>query len=101
MIRLTWTALTLAIVFVAAAARAETATVNFEKKCSLCHGKDGKGHTSVAERMGIKDLTTAAGTTAELAATIANGRGKMPAFKGKLSEAEIEALAAHVKAGLK
>ncbi len=41
------------------------------------------------------------GSEAELAAVIENGKGKMPAFKGKVSPDEAKALAKYVKGGLK
>jgi cytochrome c6 len=51
--------------------------------------------------MGAKDLAAASGSEADIAATIANGKGKMSAYKDKLSDAEIRALAKYVKAGVK
>jgi cytochrome c6 len=93
--------LAVAVVFVAGAARADGAGAIFEKKCAPCHGKDGKGQTKMGEKMGVKDLATSAATAADLEKTIADGRGKMPAFKGKVSDEEIKAIAAFVKAGLK
>ncbi len=88
-----------AVVLVAGAARADDASAVFEKKCATCHGKDGKGHTKMGEKMGIKDLTAANG--AEVEKIIADGKNKMPAFKGKLSDEEIKALAGYIKNGLK
>ncbi len=34
---------------------------------------------------------------ADLAAAITNGKGKMPAYKGKLTDAQISGLAAYIK----
>jgi cytochrome c6 len=51
--------------------------------------------------MGATDLTAVKATETDLAATITNGRGKMSAYKGKLSDEEIKALAKFVKNGLK
>ncbi len=85
----------------AAPALAVDAAALFASKCAACHGKDGKG-TPTGKKMGAKDL---AGETsepvAEIAGDIANGKGKMPGFKGKLSPEEIDAIAQYVKAGLK
>jgi len=39
-------------------------------------------------------------SAADMTALIANGKGKMPAFKGKLSDEEISAVVTYVK-GLK
>jgi cytochrome c6 len=73
----------------------------YASKCAACHGKDGKG-TSSGQKMGAKDLASEKSEpVAEIVDDIAKGKGKMPAFKGKLSAEEIEALAKYVKAGLK
>ena len=99
--RITQLVLMLAVALTSASARADGAAAIFEKKCATCHGKDGKGQTKMGEKMGIKDLTTVSATAADLEKVVADGRGKMPAFKGKLSDAEIKDLAAFIKAGLK
>jgi cytochrome c6 len=87
-------------VLAAVPARADEAAAIFQKKCSACHGKDGKGQTKMGEKMGIKDLSTAPGA-AEIEKIVADGKNKMPAFKGKLPDEEIKALASYIKAGLK
>jgi mono/diheme cytochrome c family protein len=94
--------LAFALVTVAAAARAEgSAAALFQKRCATCHGMDGKGQTKMGERMGIKDLAASSGSAADLEKIIADGRGKMPAFKGRISDDEIKSVTAFVKAGLK
>lgn len=99
--RITKLVLVLAVALTAVAARADGAAAIFEKKCATCHGKDGKGQTKMGEKMGIKDLTATTATAADVEKVVADGRGKMPAFKGKLSDAEIKDVAAYIKAGLK
>lgn len=70
----------------------------YKAKCASCHGPDGKGKTKMGEKLGVKDL---AGTKADVAKAIAEGKPpKMQAYKDKLSEAQIKAVAEHVK-GLK
>ncbi len=99
--RITKLALVLAVAFTAVSARADSAAAIFEKKCATCHGKDGKGQTKMGEKMGIKDLTATTASAAEVEKVVADGRNKMPAFKGKLSDAEIKDVAAYIKGGLK
>jgi cytochrome c6 len=82
------------------AARADDAAALYAKRCASCHGKDGKG-TPVGQKMGAKDLTATKESEEALANTIANGKGKMTPYKGKLTDAEIQSLAKYVKAGLK
>ncbi len=92
--------LALAVVAVAAAARAEDAGTLFQKKCVACHGKDGKGSTA-GLKLGAKDLTATKLAEPQLVDVITNGRNKMMPNKGKLSEAEIASLAKFIKGGLK
>jgi cytochrome c6 len=84
----------------ASLARAETAAELFKAKCAVCHGPDGKGSTA-GKKLGAKDLTTLKASEAELVKDITNGEGKMPAFKNKLTPAQIQELAKFVKSGLK
>jgi len=85
-------------------ARADEAKELFEKKCAVCHGKDGKT-TPMGQKMGAKDLSALAdpkGDLAPVVASIANGKPpKMQAFKGKLTDAQIEGIAKYIRAGLK
>lgn len=79
----------------ATAARAEDAAALFQAKCKLCHGPDGKG-SPVGKTMGAADLTTSKLSAADAVKVIEAGRNKMAGFKGKLSDAEIKALADYV-----
>ena len=93
-------ALCLALLATAAVVRAEDSATLFSQKCAVCHGKDGKG-TPAGLKMGAKDLSTLKLSHDEIVKDIANGEGKMPAFKGKLTDEQIQSLAKYVKAGLK
>jgi cytochrome c6 len=87
---------------VAGAARADEAAATFAAKCAICHGKDGKGETPMGKKMGVKDLSQTKLSAAEVEKTIADGKPpKMQSFRGKVSDAEIKALAAWIKGGLK
>jgi cytochrome c6 len=91
----------LGVLAAAGLARADGAAALFEKKCATCHGKDGKGQTKMGEKMGIKDFAASSASAADLEKTIGEGRGKMPSFKGKISDEEIKSVADFIKAGLK
>jgi cytochrome c6 len=95
--KLVFTALVLAV---AGNSFAIDAAQIYGSKCNACHGKDGKG-TPVGQKMGAPDLTQLKASEAEIAGVIANGKGKMAAYKDKLSEDEIKSLAKYVKGGLK
>lgn len=68
---------------------------DYKAKCAMCHGADGKG--AMAKKMGSQDLAGTSMSTAEIAKVVTDGKGKMPAFKGKLSDDQIQAVAAYVK----
>ncbi len=88
-----------AVSFAGTALAADAAAL-FGSKCAACHGKDGKG-TAVGQKMGAKDITALKESEDAIAAVITNGKGKMSAYKEKLSPDEIQALAKFVKGGLK
>ncbi len=90
----------LAVVFTAGTALAQEAPQLYQQKCAACHGKDGKG-TAVGLKMGAKDFATANLSEAEMTKVITDGKNKMPAFKGKLTDAQIQAIAKYIKNGLK
>jgi len=65
----------------------------FKSKCAMCHGADGKGDTSMGKMLKIRDLGSAEvqkQTDSELAKIVSDGKGKMPAYKSQLSEAQIK-----------
>lgn len=59
----------------------------YDANCAECHGADGKasqaGAPSLADFAATKDATQAAWT-----ASVANGKGAMPGFAGRLSDAD-------------
>ena len=71
-----------------------------KSKCASSHGADGSGQTPVGKSMKLRDLRSAEvqkQTDKQLYAWTADGKGKMPAYKNKLSEAEINALVAYMR----
>ena len=88
----------LAALSLAGAAHADAAL--YAQKCASCHGKDGKP-TAVGTKMGAHDLTATKLSEKEIADLISNGKGKMTAYKEKLTAEQIASLAKYVKGGLK
>lgn len=84
----------------AGVARADPAAT-FKARCAACHGPGGKGDTAMGKKLGAKDLTTLKVSATHMEKDIANGEGKMPAFKDKLSTDEIKALVKYIQGGLK
>jgi len=75
----------------------QSASRIFASKCAGCHAPDGSGNIT-----GTPNFTDAgwqgSRSDAELTASIKNGKGKvMPAWGGKLSDAQISGLVAHVR----
>jgi cytochrome c6 len=74
----------------------------FAAKCATCHGKDGRGIPNWRSK-GQPDFTDAkwqkSQTDAQIAAATKNGKGKyMPAFKAKLSDEDVAAVVARIRA---
>jgi cbb3-type cytochrome c oxidase subunit III len=73
----------------------------FEKNCAKCHGKDGRAKTFRGKVTGARNLTDEAwqakASDEQIKSAIKTGPDEMPAFEGKLSEAEIDALLAYVR----
>jgi len=82
------------------ASRADDAAGLYKTKCAMCHGPDGKGDTPTGKAMKVTDLSSAdiqKKTDAQLTESLTNGKGKMTAFKGKLTDAQIKDLVAYVR----
>src|SRR6478672_2720146 len=74
---------------------AQDAAATYKAKCAMCHGADGKGG-----KMGTRDFASAevkAETDAQLTDIITKGKGKMPAYSGKLKDTEIKDLVTYVR----
>ena len=71
----------------------------YKSKCQSCHGPDGKA-TNIGKKLGAKDFQdpdVAKLSEADLANVTTTGKNKMPAYKGKLTEDQINALAKYIK----
>jgi len=77
------------------------ASALFDKRCDSCHGKDGQAKTFKAKFNHARNLTDAKWQAEvgdeRLFNSISNGKGKMPAFGKKLSEAQINGLVVYVR----
>ena len=73
----------------------------FDKSCVSCHGNDGKGNPAIAKVLGEKGLNLTAKeatqkSDGELMKVIAEGEGKMPAFKS-LSQDEQKQVVTYIR----
>ena len=72
----------------------------YKSKCQMCHGATGMGDTPAGKSMGVKpfsspDLIKA--SDADLIAATRNGKGKMPAYAGKLTDPQIAVVIAYIR----
>jgi mono/diheme cytochrome c family protein len=72
----------------------------YKAKCASCHGADGAGQTGMGKAMKLRDLGSAdvqKQTDAELTSITTDGKAKMPAYKGKISDDEIKQVVAFIR----
>jgi mono/diheme cytochrome c family protein len=75
----------------------------FQRFCTSCHGTDGRGTTLRDQTPSIPDFTSQVWqgrrSPPQLSTTILEGKGTaMPAFRGKLNEAQLRDLVAYLRA---
>lgn len=58
----------------------------YTAKCKMCHGASGE-----------KNFANLGASEADLTKIVTDGKGKMPAYKGKLSDDDIKAVVAYIK----
>lgn len=79
---------------------ADTGADLYAAKCASCHGKDGSGNTPMGKNLKLKDLGSAdvqKASDADLKTVLEKGKGKMPAYGGKLSSAQIDDVVKHIR----
>ena len=73
----------------------------FATKCGSCHGKTGAADTPMAKNMKLRDLGSAdvqKASDQDLKDTISKGKPpKMPAYSGKLTDAQIDELVKYIR----
>jgi len=95
--KLLFAVLVLALVVPSLSFAADLASnADFKAKCAGCHGASGEGKPAM-KTAPLKD--SASKSEADLVKIITDGKPpKMPAYKGKLTDAQIKDLAAAIKA---
>lgn len=71
---------------------ADAGADTFKARCAACHGATGAGDTTMGKNLKLKDLGSAdvqKASDEELTTIISKGKGKMPAYDGKLSKEQI------------
>ena len=93
-------ALVAAVLLTGAMSFAETGEATYKAKCQSCHGAAGIPSPAMAKAMGVKPATDPAvkvKTEAQMIAATTNGAGKMPAYKGKLTDEQIKGAVAYFR----
>lgn len=92
--------LAVSIIALPIVATADDAAAVYKAKCAMCHGPDGAGQTPTGKAMKARDLGSPEvqkATDEELEKIIESGKGKMPAYKGKIDEKTIEGLVKYIR----
>jgi cytochrome c6 len=82
-----------------APAVADDAAALYKAKCQVCHGAEGKP-SAAGEKMGAKafsDPDVAKMSDADLTKVTKDGKGKMPAYAGKLTDDQIKDLVKFIR----
>jgi cytochrome c6 len=72
----------------------------YKAKCQMCHAADGSGSTPAGKSTKVIPFNSPdiiSKSDADLVAITKDGKGKMPAYKGKLSDAQITDVVAHIR----
>jgi cytochrome c6 len=99
-----FTALLIACLFLVltgtSARAADDAAALYKTKCAACHGADGSGNTAMGKAFKLRDLGSSevqAQTDAQLIAITSDGKNKMPAYKGKLTDEQIKGIVGYIR----
>jgi mono/diheme cytochrome c family protein len=84
----------------AGAAFAQAGADTYKSKCQMCHAADGAGDTPAGKSMKalpFKSPDLLKASDDDLIAATKNGKGKMPAYNGKLTDAQIKDVVAYIR----
>jgi mono/diheme cytochrome c family protein len=79
---------------------AQDAAALYKAKCASCHAADGNGDTPVGKKLGVKafsDPEVAKSSDAAWIDATKKGKGKMPAYDGKLTDDQIKDLVTFIR----
>ena len=79
---------------------AQSGADTYKTKCAMCHGPDGTAATPMGKMMKIpsfKSPEVVKASDASLVAVTKSGKGKMPAYNGKLTDAQIREVVSYIR----
>jgi mono/diheme cytochrome c family protein len=74
-----------------------TGADTYKAKCQMCHAADGTASGPAGKAMNVPSFKASKLTEAQMVAETKAGKGKMPAFAGKLTDAQITDVVAYIK----
>ena len=87
------------VVAVTGAFAADTTQNLYKSKCQGCHGADGHA-SAIGKKLGARDFqdpNVAKMSDEELIKVTTEGKNKMPAYKGKLTDDQIKDVVKYIK----
>ena len=78
---------------------AQDAAATYKSKCQMCHGATGMADTPAGKSTKARPFTDPDVTKMsddDLVKVVTDGHAKMPAYKGKLTDAQIKDLVAYI-----
>jgi mono/diheme cytochrome c family protein len=72
----------------------------YKAKCAMCHGADGLGNTPAGKSTKVRAFNNpdvVKMSDDDLIAVTTGGKAKMPAYKGKLTDAQIKDVVAYIR----
>jgi mono/diheme cytochrome c family protein len=101
-VKLAFTGIMVAVLatFPSSLALGQAGADTYKSKCTMCHAADGSGSSPAGKAMGAIPFSSPAlikASDADLIAATTNGKGKMPAYSGKLTAAQIKDVVAYIR----
>jgi mono/diheme cytochrome c family protein len=77
----------------------DSAEDNYNKKCAVCHAKDGSGNTAKGKKVHVKDVhANMKDSEAEMVKAVTDGKGDdMDSYKKEFTAEQIKALVAYYR----
>jgi mono/diheme cytochrome c family protein len=72
----------------------------YKAKCLMCHGATGLGDSPAGKALkaaSFRDPAAVKASDTELIGIVTKGKNKMPAYEGKLTDAQIKAAVAYIR----
>jgi mono/diheme cytochrome c family protein len=69
----------------------------YKAKCLMCHAADGTASGPAGKAMNVPSFKASKLSEAEMITETKAGKGKMPAFTGKLTDAQIKDVVTYVR----